>query len=102
MREQTLMSLVLLFFLILLVANGLVSKKQKRLLDIRLRQHNEGILFAEMPFDIGGECYQAPVFFKMHNTGKELCEDIGEIEYIAYSEVSEYWMKKEKKNGSID
>ena len=96
MREQTLMSLVLLFFLILLVANGLVSKKQKKLLDIRLRQHNKGILFAEMPFDIGGECYQAPVFFKMHNTGKAPCECMGEIEYIKYSKREDYWMKRKR------
>ena len=96
MNEKLLMVSVFLFFSALLLANGLISIKQKRFLKSELENHNREVIFSDIPSGIGEECYKTKDFFKMHNTGKAPCECMGEIEYIKYSKREDYWMKRNK------
>lgn len=96
MNEKLLMVSVFLFFSALLLANGLISIKQKRFLKSELENHNREVIFSDIPSGIGEECYKTKDFFKMHNTGKAPCECMGEIEYIKYSKREDYWMKRKK------
>lgn len=94
MNDKILMVLILLFFSLLLIVNGVISKKQNDFLKTKLNNHNRRIIFLDVPSSIGDECYKTCDFFKMHNTGKEPCECMGEIEYIRYSKKEDYWLKR--------
>lgn len=100
MNEKLLMLSVPLFFSAVLLANVLVSIKQKRFMKSELENHNREVihkrevLFSDIPSSIGEECYKSHDFFKMHNTGKEPCECMGQIEYTRYSQKEDYWMKR--------
>ena len=96
MNEKLLRVSVFLIFSALLLANGLISIKQKRFLKSELENHNREVIFSDIPSGIGEECYKTKDFFKMHNTGKAPCECMGEIEYIKYSKREDYWMKRKK------
>lgn len=97
MNDKILMLMVLIFFSVLLIVNGIISKKQQKFLKTKLNYHNRGIIFSDVPSGIGDECYKTCDFFKMHNTGKEPCECMGEIAYTKYSKKEDYWFKKEEK-----
>lgn len=94
MNDKILMVLILLFFSLLLIVNGVISKKQNDFLKTKLNNHNRGIIFLDVPSGIEDECYKTCDFFKMHNTGKEPCECMGEIEYTRYSKKEDYWLKR--------
>ena len=93
MNEKLLMVSVFLFFSALLLANGLISIKQKRFLKSELENHNREVIFSDIPSGIGEECYKTKDFFKMHNTGKAPCECMGDIKY---SKREDYWMKRKR------
>ncbi len=96
MNDKCLMVLIFLFFFLLLVVNGFISKRQNDFLKTKLNMHNREIIFLDVPSSIRDECYKTDDFFKMHNTGKEPCEWIGKIEYNKYSKKEDYWIKKEE------
>lgn len=94
MNDKLVMLIVLLFLLVLLAVNVFISKRQAKILKMELENHNQKVLFSEISFNIGEECYKTCDFFKMHNTGKKPCEDIGKIKYDNYSKKADYWMKR--------
>lgn len=94
MNDKLLMVLVLLFFSIVFLSNVFASNRQKKRINSRVNSHNYNLIFREIPSSIRDECYQADSFFKMHNTGMEPCEYTGKIEYIRYSEKTDYWIER--------
>lgn len=81
------------FCLLAIISICLVGRGDKKF-DEKLKKQNLSIIFVNSDeLDIASECFKKQSFFLYNNHGEELCET-DNIEFIRYSNSSDYFMEK--------